>query len=88
MQPDVVEVSQFHELLSSLQDSEVMIRLREFGRTWTGLSKVIIVSGNAVIIQTDLTRTVITNLRTVAEFAIDKPHMHYLPNVSYQLSGW
>ena len=84
---NVIEYYQFKLLLESLENRAVQIRLRLMGESWTNFSKVILVSDNSLMYQVDMVKKVITGLRDVIEFEIDRPHLHWLPKTKYLLAG-
>lgn len=81
-----IALSQFRRLLTDIENSEVLIRIRLSGERWMEYSKVVLVSVNAMILQEgDKPRRPVMNLRAVVEFAIDRPYSDFLENVPYQV---
>lgn len=76
----------FRELLESIENSEVSLRLRMPGERWTDFSKLILLSQNAMILQNGSERRIILNVRSVVEFEVDKPVRQILPRLAYEIT--
>jgi hypothetical protein len=80
-----IDFSQFKQLLATIENSEVAIRIRVAGEEWSDFSHVLLLSENAMILQQDGRRRIIMNLKNVAEFQIDKPHLVFEPLTEYEI---
>ena len=68
-----IDFTTFKQVLQSIENTEVTIRLRMSGEGWMDFAKLILLSESAMIVQHNSRGKVIMNLRNVVEFEIDEP---------------
>ena len=83
---NVIDFLQFRQLLQSLENSNTAIRLRMMGEPWMDFSLVVILSEHAMLLQSNGQRKLISNLRSVVEFEIDKTVGDYAANRVYSIA--
>jgi hypothetical protein len=80
-----IDFTKFRQLLQSLENSDIAIRLRMSGEGWMDFAKLILLSESAMIVQDDSGRRVIMNLRNVVEFEINEPFLDLSAHSHYQV---
>ena len=83
---NTIDHYQFRQLLESLENSDTSIRLRISGKSWSEFASVVLVSEHAMICDENGQRKMITNLRSIVEFEIDKPVLDFRSDCSYSVS--
>ncbi|HEY9489562.1 MAG TPA: hypothetical protein VIQ51_14565 [Chryseosolibacter sp.] len=83
---DTINFPQFKRLLETLENSEISIRLRISGESWLPYSRLILLSESAMILQDGPERKMITNLRNIVEFEIDKKILTLEAHCPYEIS--
>ncbi|MGC1243317.1 MAG: hypothetical protein WA874_17125 [Chryseosolibacter sp.] len=78
-----IDFDRFKQLLATLENSEVAIRIRMSGEQWNAFSQVLLLSENAMILQEDGKRRIVMNLKNIAEFEIDSSILDLEPNLRY-----
>ena len=68
-----IDLRQFRQLLGTLENLDIGIRLRLTGERWTDHSKVVLLSEHAVLLQANGQHKLISNIGNIVEFEIDKP---------------
>jgi len=81
-----IDLSTFRELLRSLENSDISIRLRISGEGWMDFTKLILLSESAMIVQDGSDHRVIMNVRDVVECQIDQPLLDLAPLTSYEIA--
>ena len=82
---NIIDLAGFRKVLQVLENSDVAIRLRLLGETWTGFARVILLSESAVILQDGSDRRMIINIRNVMEFEVDNGLLGLIANVPYEI---
>ena len=77
-----VDFSEFIQLLQTLENSDIAIRLRLTAEAWMDFSTIVLLSEHAMLVQRDGQRTLI-NLRHIVEFELDKPAGTFSPDCVY-----
>lgn len=80
-----VDFLKFRHLLATIENSEVMIRIRCSGEPWCGFSYLLLLSENAMILEENSRHRIVMNLGTVVEFEIDQPALDLGPNCQYEI---
>jgi hypothetical protein len=80
-----IDFTKFRQILQSLENSDIGIRLRMSGEGWMDFAKLILLSESAMIVQDDSGRKVIMNLRNVVQFEIDEPLLDLSAHTQYEV---
>lgn len=83
---NTIDFLEFRQLLQSLENTDTAIRLRTTGEPWTDFSLVMILSDHAMLLQANGQRKLISNLRNIVEFEIDKPVGDYSADRVYSIT--
>lgn len=73
------------QLLESLENSEVRIRIRGMGEPWMGYCKLVLLSDRAMILQSDSDPRIILNIRNIVEFQLERNFSGYDAEVTYEV---
>lgn len=80
-----VDFARFRELLQSLENADIKVRLRTLGNPWTSFCTVILLSESAMILQDGTDRKIIMNLRNVVEFELSDDVDGFKANSGYEV---
>jgi hypothetical protein len=80
-----IDFPHFKQLLATIESSDISIRIRMTGEQWSDFSHVLLLSENAMILQENGKRRIVMNLKNIAEFEIDKPHLDIEPGHRYSI---
>lgn len=82
---NLIDFSEFRDLLQMLENSDITIRLRMLGNPWTAFCKLILLSESAMILQDSTESKIIMNLRNVVEFELGEEVDGWKGNTPYEV---
>ncbi len=82
---DKVDFSDFRMLLESLENAEVMIRLRAMGQAWTSYSKLILLSDSALILEDGEDQRMVLYVKNIIKFQVEKAVHSFKPGTTYEV---
>lgn len=82
---NTVEFADFRQLLETVENTDIAIRLRVSGEPWTQFSKLILLSDTAMILQNGVDTKIIVHIRNVIEFEINYAYAPYKAHTTYEV---
>lgn len=83
---DRIDLFRLKQLLQSLENSEVRIRVRAIGEGWMAYCKLVLLSDSAMILQSDDERRIIVYIKNVVEFQLEEPFSGYPANTTFEVA--
>ncbi len=73
------------QLLQSLENANVPIRIRGMGKPWMDFCRLVLLSDSAMILESDDDPRIIINIRNVMEFQLGQPFAGYEAELTYEV---